>query len=288
MLERKEPDQPGPDKNKENQNELNGPKNSEKPRSPEELTGIKYPEKKANREVELKGIKYPTKLEPIFEDLSDNLLYKLNNYALLVNKLDYYGNAIPLGAFCYAISFIMYGFFNCKVHNKENQDSFFYIIILLFGGFGQILAGLLEYIKGRTFPSNLYIIFGIYFICLYYLEFYNRDIFISDCKKIFYATWAILSFPIFIGSSMINVWFLVQTFIACAIFVLRCIGECLDVTVMKDDIVQGVLELVTGFISLYICFYQIINEALKFPLLPVLSLQKDNEIDISKQVDNNS
>ena len=225
---------------------------------------------------------------PIFEDLSDNLLYKLNNYALLVNKLDYYGNAIPLGAFCYAISFIMYGFFNCKVHNKENQDSFFYIIILLFGGFGQILAGLLEYIKGRTFPSNLYIIFGIYFICLYYLEFYNRDIFISDCKKIFYATWAILSFPIFIGSSMINVWFLVQTFIACAIFVLRCIGECLDVTVMKDDIVQGVLELVTGFISLYICFYQIINEALKFPLLPVLSLQKDNEIDISKQVDNNS
>ena len=288
MLERKEPEQPEPGKNEENKNEINGTKNFEKKGNPEELTGIKYPTKNVNSEKEIKGIKYPTKIEPIFEDLSDDLLYKIRNYALLVNKLDYYGNAIPLGAFCYSISFIMYGFFNCKVHKKETQDSFFYITILLFGGFGQILAGLLEYIKGRTFPSNLYIIFGIYFICLYYLEFYNRDIFISDCKKIFYATWAILSFPIFIGSSMINVWFLVQTFIACAIFVLRCIGECLDVTVMKDDIVQGVLELVTGFISLYICFYQIINEALKFPLLPVLSLQKDNEIDISKQVDNNS
>ena len=40
-------------------------------------------------------------IETKFEDPSNNLLYKINNYTLLVNKLDYFGNAIQLGDFCY-------------------------------------------------------------------------------------------------------------------------------------------------------------------------------------------
>ena len=253
-----------------------------------ELKGKKVPGK-VDEINEMNGIKDGTKKiernEPIFEDPSDNLLYKINNYALLVNKLDYYGNAIPLGAFCYAISFILYGFYECKVHKK--CDHFLYLIILLFGGFGQIIAGLLEYIKGRTFPSNLYLIFGIYFICFYYVYHYKKEIFTEECRGIFYATWAILSFPIFIASSRVNVWYLIQTFIACTFFIVRCIGEWIDVSALKE-VVSGVLELVTGFVSLYICFYQIINETFRFQVFPALPLQQDNEIDICKQVNHSN
>ena len=105
-----------------------------------ELKGIKRSGKE-DEINEMNGIKNGTKKitsNAIFEAPSDNLLYKINNYALLVNKLDYYGNAIPLGTFCYAISFILYGFLECKVHKTENR--FFYLILLLFGGFGQIIA----------------------------------------------------------------------------------------------------------------------------------------------------
>lgn len=250
-----------------------------------ELKGTKVPGK-GDEIKEINGIKNGTKKitsnEPIFEDPSDNLLYKINNYALLVNKLDYSGNAIPLGAFCYAISFILFGFFECKVHKKE--DRFLYLILLLFGGFGQIIAGLLEYIKGRTFPSNLYLIFGIYFICSYY---FNKENFTEECRGIFFATWAILSFPIFIASSRINVWYLIQTFIACAFFVVRCIGEWIDVSALKE-VVSGVLELVTGFVSLYICFYQIINETFRFQVFPALPLQQNNEIDICKEINHSN
>ena len=259
------------------------------------LKGIKRSGKEdsVNEKNEISGVKkgtkkeekYMTNIEPKFEDPSDNLLYKINNYALLVNKLDYYGNSIPLGAFCYAISFILYGFLECKVHKKE--DRFLYLIILLFGGFGQLIAGILEYIKGRTFTSNLYLIFGIYFICFYYVKYYNKEIFTSDCRGIFFATWAIIVFPIFIGSSRTNVWYLIQTFVSCGFFVVRCIGEWIDVTALKE-VVSGVLELITGFISLYICFYQLINETFRFQVFPAFPLQQDNEIDINKEINHSN
>ena len=123
--------------------------------------------KKNNKEI-FSGIILPTEKNIIFEDSFDDILYNINRYVLLVNKLDLYGNSIPLGAFCFGISFIMIGLFDCKIH--ENPDKFFYIFLLLFGGCGQIIAGLLEYIKGRTFSSNFYLIYGIYFISKYIMD----------------------------------------------------------------------------------------------------------------------
>ena len=70
---------------------------------------------------------------PLLTDKIDQILYELKNYSLLVNKVDTYGNAIPLGAFCFAVSFILYGFYEAKVNEK---DDFIYYILLLFGGFG--------------------------------------------------------------------------------------------------------------------------------------------------------
>ena len=219
---------------------------------------------------------------PVFDDPSDNLLYNINNYALLVNKFDFYGNSIPLGAFCYAISFIMYGFFEANVFekedkDKEDQDKYIYIIILLFGGLGQIIAGLFEYIKGRTFPSNLYILFGIYFVSLFLVQYPNNDH--KNCRTFFYGSWAVLTFPLFLGSTFVNVFYLVQTFIAFAFFVLRCIGERYEKEKI-NEVTSGVFEIVTGIFSLYICFNQIINEAVQFQMLPSFPLQNDNEIDI--------
>jgi succinate-acetate transporter protein len=80
---------------------------------------------------------------------------------------------------------------------------------------------------------------------------------------------------------------LIQTFIACAFFVVRCIGEWINVSVLKE-VVSGVLELVTGFVSLYIFFYQIINETFRFQVFPALPLQKDNEIDICKEINHSN
>ena len=48
--------------------------------------------------------------------LAKRLLGKFGTDILTWNQLDYYGNAIPLGSFCYALAFITYGFYRCKVY----------------------------------------------------------------------------------------------------------------------------------------------------------------------------
>ena len=72
------------------------------------------------------------KKTPILEDQIDQVLYDIKNYSLLVNKLDTYGNSIPLGSFCFAISFILIGFKESNVNKVEENDYFFYLIILIF------------------------------------------------------------------------------------------------------------------------------------------------------------
>ena len=46
------------------------------------------------------------------------------------------------------------------------------------------------------------------------------------------------------------------------------------------EIVPGILEIIIGVVSFYICFNQIVNNTLGFQLIPSIPLKKDNEIDL--------
>lgn len=94
-----------------------------------------------------------------------------------------------------------------------------------------------------------------------------------------YITWAGLSFPIFIGSIRTNLIYLIQNVSVCGFFVVKCIAECHDIPVLREK-VAGILELVTGFFSIYLCFSQIINEHFKRSILPTIKLKIQNEIDL--------
>lgn len=214
------------------------------------------------------------------------LTNRLGYTVMMVNRLDYYGNAIPLGAFCNAIAFILYGFHRTKVF--ENKDTFLWGVILLFGGIGQVTAGFLEFIKGRTFTTTLYLSYGFYCLSHYSLftipmKFYNYNVlginFNEPSLCAFYGAWMMISLPITISSIRTNLFFVLQCLATTAFFVLRCFGEgFLRYGLMRHS--AGILQAIAGFISLYICINQIINEAFRFQLLPAIPFQPDNEIDI--------
>ena len=214
------------------------------------------------------------------------LTHRLGYTVIMVNRLDYYGNAIPLGAFCNAIAFILYGFHRTKVF--ENTDTFLWGIILLFGGIGQVTAGLLEFIKGRTFTTTLYLSYGFYCLSHYSffimpMKFYYYNVlginFNEPSLCAFYGAWMMISIPITISSIRTNLFFVLQCLATTAFFVLRCFGEgFLRYGLMRHS--AGILQAIAGFISLYICINQLINEAFRFQLLPSIPFQPDNEIDI--------
>ena len=119
--------------------------------------------------------------EPQDNQLLSDFLNRIKNTPAIINRLDYYPNSIPLGSFCFAVSFILYGFHEAKVHKAE--DNFLYLIIFLFGGIGQLTAGIFEFIKSRTYVATLYITYSLYFLSFYFAK--KNDIFILLTKILY-------------------------------------------------------------------------------------------------------
>ena len=218
------------------------------------------------------------------------LVQKCGYTAIIVNRLDYYGNAIPIGAFCNAIAFILYGFHRCSVFSTN--DTFLWGLILLFGGIGQATAGFLEFLKGRSFPTTLYLTYGFY--CLAHYATYIIPVkfgtfgiyeinFEHGSLAFFYGAWFLILLPIAICSLKTNLFFLLQTVCSLLFFLFRWIGEIADKSYSIRTIVAGIFQVIAGFISLYICIYQIINEQFRKPILPSFPLSSDNEIDIEEE-----
>ena len=181
--------------------------------------------------------------------------------------MDYYANAIPLGSFCFALAFIIYGFYRCKVY--KINDTFLWSVILLFGGIGQCTAGFLEYCKGRSFPTALYLTYGFYCLSHYALYIIPRWFYINQNFSMlynwtenslcaFYSAWVVLAFSILLSSIRTNLLFIIQCFAAFLFFLLRAIGEgCGSLGTKRNA--AGILQAIAGFFSLLICFSQLLN-----------------------------
>ena len=191
----------------------------------EELSGIIKGKSKTNEKQPLKSRnKYDFDKQYLLDGQIDNLINKLEYTPIIVNRLDYYGNSIPLGSFCFVISFVLYGFYECKVFAQP--DTFTFLVLFFFWWIGQITAGIFEYIKSRTFPSVVYLLYGSYFISFFFCIYYQENYFNQECKKLFFGSWAGLSFPLLIGSFKTNIIYVLQNFSVFAFFIIRCIGEC--------------------------------------------------------------
>ena len=214
--------------------------------------------------------------------------HKLGCTQIIINKLDYYGNSIPFGAFCNAVSFILYGFYRCKAYSVN--DTFLWGVILLFGGLGQITAGILEFIKGRSFTSTLYLCYGFYCLSHYFiymlpLKFSKFNIYGINYNDNtlcgFYGAWILISLPITFASIKVNFFYNLQCEATTAFFILRCFGDGLQVFSVSRH-AAGILQVIAGFLSLYICICQLINEQFGYQFLPAIPFIPNNEIDFTK------
>ena len=221
--------------------------------------------------------------------LAKRLLGKFGTDILTWNQLDYYGNAIPLGSFCYALAFITYGFYRCKVYRVN--DTFLWAVILLFGGIGQCTAGFLEWCKGRSFVTALYLTYGFYCLSHYAYYIIPEWFFINENQTMlynysenaicaFYSAMVVISFGILLASTRTNLLYILQCITAFVFFLLRAVGEgCGSLGTKRNA--AGILQVISGFFSLLICISQLINnEALHRPCFPTCPMSPYNEVDV--------
>ena len=236
----------------------------------------------------------PVQVEPINKWAYDGsfgkrLINKFGTDVLNWYQMDYYANAIPLGSFCFALAFIIYGFYRCKIYTVN--DTFLWSVILLFGGIGQCTAGFLEYCKGRGFPSALYLTYGFYCLSHYALyiipQWFNINSntsmlynYTQNSLCCFYSAWVLLSFGLLIGSIKTNLLFILQCLAAFLYFLLRAIGEGRSSLATKWH-AAGIIQAIAGFFSLLVCFSQLLNnETFYRPVFPTCPMSPYNEVDI--------
>ena len=220
---------------------------------------------------------------------AQRLLGKFGSDILVWNQLDYYANEIPLGSFCYALAFIIYGFYRCKVYRVN--DTFLWAVILLFGGIGQCTAGFLEWCKGRSFTTALYLTYGFY--CLSHYTWYilpewfyiNQNMsmlynYLESSICTFYSAMVVLSFAILLASVRTNILFILQCLTGFVFFLLRAVGEGNHSLSTKRN-AAGILQAISGFFSLLICLSQLINnEGFHRQVFPTCPLSPYNEVDV--------
>ena len=216
------------------------------------------------------------------------IMYKLERTALFVNRLDYFGNSIPIGAFCNAVAFIIFGFTRCHVFNVEESaninSTFLPGIILIFGALGQITAGFLEFMKARSYSALLYLVLGFYCFSHFFVEYgdiseyFNINKGQRDEKAFFFMAWFLIMLPLVLASLKINIFFLVQTGCTTLFFLFRWIGEFSEKRGLTEY-TAGIFEIIAGFVSLYIFAYQLIDDEWHLQILPSITLDKANDID---------
>ena len=217
------------------------------------------------------------------------LFNKFGRDPWIFNRLDFYGNSIILGSICNALAFIIYGFYRCKIYRVN--DTFLWSVILLFGGLGQITAGFLEYCKGRSFPCTLYLCLGFY--CLSHYAYYvipphfdinyNTSMYYTydnDSMCAFYSGWVCIAFALLLGSARSNILYILQCATCFAFFLLRAVGEGCGSLGTKWH-AAGILQAISGFLSLLIGFSQILNNETCYRMcFPTCPMSPDNEIDM--------
>jgi succinate-acetate transporter protein len=215
-----------------------------------------------------------TESKNVKEDKQLNI-YKELEYTILRTKIvNKYGNSIPIGAFCNAMAFIIFGLYKCRLLSDENTNV--WSIMVLFGGLGQITAGFMELTKGREFPTYLYLIYGIYCSTHYSLRVVV-DRFGEYDLCIFFMGFFILSIPLIIYSVRINLIYLLQTISVSLYFLSVSVGEAINEYILIEQ-VGGSFQILSGFLSFYIFFSQCINSTFYYNLR-TFPFDENNKID---------
>ena len=211
-----------------------------------------------------------------------NTFKELEKQTIYTYEIKKYANAIPIGAFCNAITFIIFGIYKVRILPDEYTN--IWTIMALFGGLGQMTTGIMELIKGREFPSMLYLIYGLY--CLsHYLLRVSIDRFGEFDLCIYHMACFLLSIPIIICSIKINLFYLLHTISTSLYFLFNCIGEGINEYILIEE-VAGTFLIISGVISFYLFLSQTVNAYYFNRHFPTFPFDINNKIDFIRQTKN--
>ena len=185
------------------------------------------------------------------------------------NKL---ANPAPLGLMGFGMTTVL-----LNLHNSGFFDLGTMILAMgiSYGGFAQIIAGILEFRKGNTFGTTAFTSYGLFWISLVFLLIFP-SIFPSfeapsDISMASYLfMWGLFTFWMFISTLKINRAIQFVFMSLAILFWLFAVGHFIP-NVTK---IAGIVGIICGFSAIYLAMAEVMNETYGRIILPICPSEK--------------
>ncbi len=173
--------------------------------------------------------------------------------------VDTTSNPAPLGLCAFGMTTVL-----LNIHNigYTELDSMILGMGIFFGGFAQILAGLMEFKKDNTFGTTAFIAYGIFWLTLVTLILLPKMGVIDSPSKIsmgFYLTiWGLFTLMLFVGTFRISKALQYVFGSLAVLFFLLALGDFTGNILFTQF--AGVVGILCGLMAIYTGLAQVLNE----------------------------
>ena len=182
--------------------------------------------------------------------------------------VDTTSNPAPLGLCAFGMTTVL-----LNIHNIgfTELDSMILAMGVFFGGFAQILAGLMEFKKNNTFGTTAFTAYGVFWLTLVTLIILPKMGLIDAPSKIamgFYLSiWGLFTLMLFIGTFRISKALQFVFGSLTVLFFLLAIGDFTGNSLFTQ--IAGVEGVVCGLVAIYTGLAQVLNELYQDDVFPL-------------------
>jgi len=189
-------------------------------------------------------------------------------------SVDTTANPAPLGLLGFGMTTILLNAHNAGLFPL---DSLILAMGLFYGGFAQLIVGLLEWKKGNTFGTTAFASYGIFWITLVTVILLPKSSLGiaapgSEAMALFLAMWGVFTFAMFIGTLRANRALQIVFGSLTILFFLLAIGDYFEEAAIKH--IAGWEGIVCGLTAIYAALAQVLNEAYGKVILPIGPVKK--------------
>jgi succinate-acetate transporter protein len=188
----------------------------------------------------------------------------------------------PLGLAAFALTTFIFSLVNAGIiaqgSNPSQQIINLYLpLALIYGGFAQLIAGVLEFRNKNTFGLTAFVSYGAFWIGLATMNIFARQFDIAPSQLVeaqgwFFLGWAIFTAIMFIGTFALNLGLITTFALLLTTLVLLTIGGLLGGPEGSGGLfinLGGYFGLAAAFGAWYVAAADVINDTFGRPILPV-------------------
>lgn len=178
------------------------------------------------------------------------------------------GNPAPLGLFGFGLTTILV---NLHIAGLYPTDSMLLAMGIFYGGFAQIIAGVMEWKKNNTFAATVFSSYGLFWLSFIGLTVFPR-LGLGEAPGIpslvsYLVIWGSFTLVMFIGTFRLNRALQITFALAVVLFFGLAIGDALGNQTIKTYI--GYEGILCGAGAAYTGFAQVLNELFDRTVLPL-------------------